>query len=36
MYQPAETADTHVLYINAHGPASWLEEPVRTLEVVKG
>jgi len=36
-YKPAEMADTHVLYIHAHGPGLLAsKKPVRTLTDVKG
>ena len=36
-YKPAEIADTHVLYIHAHGPGLLASKrPVKTLEDVKG
>jgi TRAP-type C4-dicarboxylate transport system substrate-binding protein len=36
-YQPAEVADTHVLYLHAHGPGILAsKKPVRTLEGLKG
>ena len=36
-YQPKELADTHVLYIHAHGPGLLAsKKPVRTLEDMKG
>ena len=36
-YEPKETADTHVLYIHAHGPGILAsKKPVRTLDDLKG
>ncbi len=36
-YNPKEVADTHVLYIHAHGPGLLAsKKPVRTLEDIKG
>lgn len=36
-YNPAETQDTHVLYVHAHGPGILAsKKPVRTLEDMKG
>ena len=36
-YQPQETADTHVLYIHAHGPGILAsKKPVRTLDDING
>jgi TRAP-type C4-dicarboxylate transport system substrate-binding protein len=36
-YQPAETADTHVLYVHAHGPGILAsKKPVRTMDDMKG
>ncbi len=36
-YQPQETADTHVLYVHAHGPGILAsKKPVRTLEDMAG
>jgi len=36
-YQPKEVADTHVLYVHAHGPGLLAsKKPIRTLEDMKG
>lgn len=36
-YQPQETADTHLLYVHAHGPGILASrKPVRSLDEVKG
>ena len=36
-YTPAETADTHVLYVHAHGPGMLAsKEPVKGIQDVKG
>ena len=36
-YQPAETADTHVLYVHAHGPGILAsKKPVRTMDEMAG